>query len=80
MKAMEEDNEDNEDEVTKKICQELEDFVVPTTELAALLPLPSEYFEKDVRLLKKDKISGGWKGNLIVIVVLLTTWSRAAGT
>ncbi|KAG6859973.1 hypothetical protein C0995_001113 [Termitomyces sp. Mi166 len=44
--AMEEDNKDNKNEVMKKICQELENFVVPTTELATLLPPSSEYFEK----------------------------------
>ncbi|KAG6860147.1 hypothetical protein C0995_015225 [Termitomyces sp. Mi166 len=63
---------DDEDKATKKICQELEDFVVLTTfterELAMLLPSSSEYFEKDVGLLKGAKISDGRKAKLVLAV------------
>ncbi|KAG6860448.1 hypothetical protein C0995_011041 [Termitomyces sp. Mi166 len=71
-KATKENKDDNENKVTQKKCQELKDFVVPMTftkkELAALLLLLSEYFEKDVGLLKGAKILSGRKAELVLAV------------
>ncbi|KAG6859979.1 hypothetical protein C0995_001024 [Termitomyces sp. Mi166 len=71
-KATEKNKDDNEDEVIKKMCQEIEDFVVPMTfadeELAVLLLPSSEYFEKDAGLPKGAKISGRRKAELVLAV------------
>ncbi|KAG6897562.1 hypothetical protein C0995_010328 [Termitomyces sp. Mi166 len=67
---MEED--EDEEEVIQRYKQELADFVVPTTFndklLASLLPLPMEYYVGDVGLLCSAKISGGRKGEIMLVL------------
>ncbi|KAG6870592.1 hypothetical protein C0995_011975 [Termitomyces sp. Mi166 len=69
-KATEDDNDD--EETAQKLRKELEDFVVPTTFddklLASLLLPPSEYFEGDSRLPQGAKISGGQKGDIMLVL------------
>ncbi|KAG6887559.1 hypothetical protein C0995_014338 [Termitomyces sp. Mi166 len=49
-------------------------------EEASLLPPLTEFYERDVGLLQGAKISGARKGDIIVIVALLTTWLINVGT
>ncbi|KAG6869970.1 hypothetical protein C0995_015898, partial [Termitomyces sp. Mi166 len=68
-KAMEDD--DNNEEMAKKLRKELEEFVALTTFdnklLASLLLPPSEYFEGDSGLPRGAKISGGRKGDITLV-------------
>ncbi|KAG6858960.1 hypothetical protein C0995_012629 [Termitomyces sp. Mi166 len=68
-KAMEDDN--NSEEMAQKLRKELEEFVALTTFddklLASLLPPPSEYFEGDSGLPQGTKISGGRKGDIMLV-------------
>ncbi|KAG6886486.1 hypothetical protein C0995_007417 [Termitomyces sp. Mi166 len=68
-KAMEEDQD--EEEAIQRYKQELADFGVPTTFndklLASLLPPPTEYYVGDVGLLHGAKISGGRKGEIMLV-------------
>ncbi|KAG6899065.1 hypothetical protein C0995_007269, partial [Termitomyces sp. Mi166 len=66
-----EDDKDEEGEATQKLRKELEDFVVPTKFdnklLMSLLPLPLEYYEGDIELLRGAKILGGRKGDITLM-------------
>ncbi|KAG6859185.1 hypothetical protein C0995_010859, partial [Termitomyces sp. Mi166 len=70
-KAME-DDEDEEGEATQKLRKELEDFVVLTKFddklLVNLLLLLSEYYEGNIGLPQGAKISGGRKGDIILVL------------
>ncbi|KAG6881992.1 hypothetical protein C0995_016300 [Termitomyces sp. Mi166 len=69
-KAMEDDDDDKE--TAQKLRKELEEFVAPTTFddklLASLLLPPSEYFEGDSGLPRGAKISGGRKGDIMLVL------------
>ncbi|KAG6881768.1 hypothetical protein C0995_000705 [Termitomyces sp. Mi166 len=66
---MEDDN--NDEETAQKLRKELEEFVALTTFddklLASLLPPPSEYFKGDSGLPRGAKISGGKKGDIMLV-------------
>ncbi|KAG6886782.1 hypothetical protein C0995_004764 [Termitomyces sp. Mi166 len=70
-KAKATEDDDDDEETAQKLRKELEDFVVPTTFdnklLASLLPPPSEYFEGNSGLPRGTKISGGRKGDIMLV-------------
>ncbi|KAG6898923.1 hypothetical protein C0995_007772 [Termitomyces sp. Mi166 len=70
-KAKATEDDDDDEETAQKLRKELEDFVAPTTFdnklLVSLLPPPSEYFEGDSRLPRGSKISGGRKGDIMLV-------------
>ncbi|KAG6882938.1 hypothetical protein C0995_013417, partial [Termitomyces sp. Mi166 len=66
------EDDDDDEETAQKLRKELEDFIVPTTFddklLASLLLPPSEYFEGDSGLPQGAKISGGQKGDIMLVL------------